>query len=199
MFDELMNTWYKKRIGSLKQWSAIRGITGLVEERILFSRYKHLGLLQRSCHSCHIKKEEVIPCGSCSKCRGVLLFLLANRINPLLINYKQEHIRRIQRDIKEKRLDDLKLDDDEKNKCLHLIKQNTNNEDADNVKHVTQIHVDERYCDPSMIPERFRDKILNILEEYTDGYCILEKNKWVTIKQHREKNSTTPSPCVKHP
>ena len=77
-YDVRMNEWYRARIPGLYQWSALRNISGLVDQKILVERYPHLALQQRSCHSCHTKNGKIYPCGRCSKCLGILLYLLAN-------------------------------------------------------------------------------------------------------------------------
>ena len=56
-------------------WSAVYPIFGSMVEKILIHRYHDLYLLQRSCHSCHYRNGRIIPCGECTKCMGILLFV----------------------------------------------------------------------------------------------------------------------------
>ena len=172
-----MNNWYEKRIPGLVQWSAVRNISGLVVERMLVKRYPELARLQRSCHSCHFEKDEIIPCGICSKCKGVLLFLLANKADPQIMKFKNEHID----DFKEKvSPSDLRLDEDEKNHSIYLIGNKENIMNLQPVDHVEKIHIDKNNCDPSLIPEHLRFKIMDIINKYTKGKCMLKNRTWVS-------------------
>jgi hypothetical protein len=178
-YDFVMNKWYNKRINGLYQWSALRNISGLIVEKILVKRYPELAALQRSCHSCHFEGEEIVPCGSCSKCMGILLFLLANKVNPEIMNFKKEHILSFSQKVKPS---NLRLDQDEKDQSFYLIDE----EDAKKIKpvdHVEKIHISKDTCDVDLIPLDLKDKIMRIIEEYTTGYCILKDGKWVKTNE----------------
>ncbi len=179
-FDILMNKWYSKRMNGLVQWSAVRNISGLIVERILVNRYSDLARYQRSCHSCHFEKDEILPCGKCSKCMGVLLFLLANKADPKIMKFKEKDIKSFS-----KRLDPskLRLDQDEKNQSFYLIGKNDNIPDVSPIDHVEKIHINDKTCDPKFIPEHFRDNLLKIIKEYTTGFCILHNEKWTNVDE----------------
>jgi len=178
-FDLIMNLWYSKKIPRLAQWSAVRGISGLTVERILVTRYPELAQHQRSCHSCHIEDNEIIPCGTCSKCMGVLLFLIANQSDPKIMNFKEKDISAFPTRVKSS---NLRLDQDEKDQSFHLIHNNKSFPDVKPVDHVEQIHIDPSRCNLQLIPKQFRPKLLTILEQYTTGYCELKNEQWVPIK-----------------
>ena len=167
-FDRRMNLWYQRRMPGMVQWSAVRPITGLIVERILFSRYPDLARNQRSCHSCHIEGEEVIPCGTCSKCMGILLFLLANKIDPQLIRYTKQAVESFPTRVK---TSNLKLDKDEKEQSFFLMQGGAGPE-VRSVDHVERIH-NGPSCSMEYVPAPFRDGLLSIMEEYTKGYCKL--------------------------
>ncbi|MDG6229739.1 MAG: hypothetical protein QCH96_07220, partial [Candidatus Thermoplasmatota archaeon] len=177
-FDRVMNTWYAKRIPSMVQWSAVRSISGLIVERILVNRYPTLSQLQRSCHSCHIDNDSIVPCGRCSKCLGVMLFLLANHIDPKLLNFQDIHIDNFQQQLE---TSSLRLDEDEKNHSLHLANISYGNQTPYSKDHVEMIHVDTYLCDPYQIPEPFRRSLYQLFERYTKGYCTLKTNEWIPI------------------
>ena len=179
-YDKLMNNWYSRRIPGLYQWSAMRNISGLIVERILVSRYPHLAKYQRSCHSCHFKNSEIVPCGTCSKCQGVLLFLLANDADPKIMNYRQEDISCFK---KIGNFSSLRLDQDERDYSFFLIRDKGNYPQRQEVNHVDQIHVNNITCNPKLIPKQFREKLLNIIEKNTAGYCKLEKGTWVPYEK----------------
>ncbi|HWR27694.1 MAG TPA: hypothetical protein VN377_04570 [Candidatus Thermoplasmatota archaeon] len=175
-YDVRMNQWYEKRIPGLYQWSALRNISGLVDQNILVRRYPALAKLQRSCHSCHIKNGVVYPCGTCSKCLGILLYLLANDLDPTLMKYRRKDIEDFYINVG---VSSLKLDKDEKDQSFYLLKRQGSIPKVQCVDHVEKIHVHESTCDPNLYPRQFRNGLLKILEEYTTGYCSLKNKKWV--------------------
>jgi hypothetical protein len=175
-YDMRMNQWYEKRIPGLYQWSALRNISGLVDQNILVRRYPALAKLQRSCHSCHIKNGVVYPCGTCSKCLGILLYLLANDLDPTLMKYRRKDIEDFYTNVG---VSSLKLDKDEKDQSFYLLKRQGSIPKVQCVDHVEKIHVYESTCDPDLYPRQFRNGLLKILEEYTTGYCSLKNKKWV--------------------
>jgi hypothetical protein len=179
-YDILMNKWYDKRIPGLIQWSAVRNISGLIVERILINRYPHLAKYQRSCHSCHIEKKEIVPCGHCSKCMGILLFLLANNADPKIMNYKEKEINSFSKRIVPS---NLRLDQDEKNQSFFLIGKKDGIPEVKPVEHIEKIHVNELTCDINLIPILFRSNLLKILENYSTGYCQLSNDKWISTNK----------------
>lgn len=186
-YDVRMNQWYEKRIPGLHQWSALRNISGLVDQKILVQRYPTLAKQQRSCHSCHIKNGVVYPCGTCSKCLGILLYLLANDIDPTLMKYQQKDIEYFYKNVG---ASSLKLDKDEKDQSFFLLKQQRSVPKVKCVDHVEKIHVHKLTCDPHLYPKQFRDRLLKIIEEYTTGYCILKNGEWVPTEKRKERNAT---------
>jgi hypothetical protein len=186
-YDVRMNQWYEKRIPGLHQWSALRNITGLIDQKILVQRYPALAKQQRSCHSCHIKNGVVYPCGTCSKCLGILLYLLANDIDPTLMKFQQKNIEYFYKNIG---ASSLKLDKDEKDQSFFLLKQQRSVPKVQYVDHVEKIHVHKLTCDPHLYPKQFRDKLLKIIEEYTTGYCILKNEEWVSTEKWQERTAT---------
>jgi hypothetical protein len=174
-YDILMNDWYAKRIPGMYQWSAVRNISGLVVERILAKRYPHLAKLQRSCHSCHFEDGEIVPCGICSKCMGVILFLLANNIDPKIMKFKERDVISFENRVDSKVL---RLDDDEKNQSFFLLEKKTGLSNLKPVDHVEKIHINKETCDIGSMPIHLRKKILDILNGYTTGYCRLINENW---------------------
>jgi len=175
-YDLLMNNWYAKRIPGLLQWSTVRNISGLIVERILVKRYPELAENQRSCHSCHFEKKEIIPCGNCSKCMGVLLFLLANKIDPSIMNFKQKDISSF---LKRVDTSNLRLDQDEKNQSFYLIGEKSNIPKVKPVEHVEKIHINSKTCNLDLIPDHLKTPLLKIIKRYTTGYCRLINKKWI--------------------
>ena len=179
-YDVRMNYWYEKRIPGLYQWSALRNISGLVDQNILVRRYPNLAKQQRSCHSCHIKDGMIYQCGICSKCLGILLYLLGNDIDPTLMNYQKKDIENFYRNVG---VSSLKLDKDEKDQSFFLMRQKNSVPKLKCVDHVQKIHVHSSTCDLELYPKQFRGDLLKIIEEYTTGYCTLKNGEWAPIKK----------------
>jgi len=186
-YDVRMNHWYEQRVPGLYQWSALRNISGLVDQNILVRRYPTLARLQRSCHSCHIKNNAVYPCGTCSKCLGILLYLLANDLDPILMNYQRKDINAFYTNVG---TSSLKLDKDEKNQSFFLLNQKDSVPIVHCVDHVQKIHIHPTTCDPRLYPKQFRQGLLKILEDYTTGYCILRNEEWVPADKWHEQVTT---------
>jgi len=188
-YDIVMNDWYVKRIPGLFQWSAVRNISGLIVERILVKRYLDLARYQRSCHSCHFEKSEIVPCGTCSKCMGVLLFLLANKADPKIMNFKNEDIQYFPDRVDPSKL---RLDQDEKNQSFYLISNKGNTPKVKPIDHVEKIHIHSTTCDPCFVPENLRNNLLKIIKSYTTGFCKLKEEKWSSISETEIFNT----PCI---
>ena len=186
-YDIRMNQWYERRIPGLYQWSALRNISGLVDQNILVRRYPALAKLQRSCHSCHIKNGVVYPCGTCSKCLGILLYLLANDLDPALMKYQRKDIDYFYSNVG---ASSLKLDKDEKDQSFFLLKQKGSVPKVQCVDHVQKIHIHESTCDPHLYPKQFRNSLLKIIEDYTTGYCALQNGEWVPTNKWQERTAT---------
>jgi hypothetical protein len=182
-YDVRMNKWYTTRIPGLHQWSALRNISGLVDQRILVERYPQLARQQRSCHSCHVTNEKIYPCGRCSKCLGILLYLLANKADPTLMNYRKKDVEYFYANVG---ASSLKLDKDEKDQSFFLLKGKNGVPEVRCVDHVQKIHINPMIGDPLLYPSQFREELLKILERYTAGYCKLENGEWVPAEPWRE-------------
>ncbi len=175
-FDVRMEQWFSKRMPGMRQWSAVRTISGMIVERILTSRYPEMARLQRSCHSCRFNHGDLLPCGKCSKCQGVLLFLLANNIEPSIMGYSDADISALPARIAE---GNLRLDEDEKNYALFLAKllPNLNQETL----HIETIHLNKTTSDLHLLPVHFRKPILEILMQYTQGFSAMQGESWVDV------------------
>jgi len=180
-FDLRMEQWYATRMPGTRQWSPVRPISGMIVERILTRRYPKLAKIQRSCHSCHFEKGKVVPCGRCSKCQGILLFLLANQMDPSIMEYRKEDVVALPNRITKGAL---RLDEDEREHSIFLSrlpglfgKENP---------HVETIHLNKPTSDTELIPEHFRVPLLRIIAEYAKGFTKLEGNSWNPVDFPKE-------------
>jgi hypothetical protein len=181
-YDIQMNQWYEKRLQGLYQWSALRNISGLIDQNILVRRYPDLASQQRSCHSCHIKDGIIYQCGTCSKCLGILLYLLANDIDPTVMKYQEKDVANFYRNVG---VSSLKLDKDEKDQSFFLLKQKGSVPKVHCVDHVQRIHIHPPTCDPMLFPSQYREGLLKILENYTTGYCTLHDESWIPMTRQQ--------------
>jgi hypothetical protein len=176
-FDARMEKWLHERMPGMHQWSAVRSISGLIVERILTSRYPKLARLQRSCHSCRFDRGDLLPCGKCSKCQGILLFLTANKVDPSIMGYDHEDVTSLPTRIAE---GNLRLDENEKKYALFLSGLSPNVNDRE-TGHIETIHFHKQTSDLQLLPARFRSKIIRILARYTKGYSLLKDGSWVKV------------------
>lgn len=190
-FDVRTEEWYGKRLPGIRQWSALRPVFGLMVQGILTSRYPELAVHQRSCHSCHFEGDMVVPCGECTKCLAIMLFLRAHGKDPRGLGYRSDDVEAFPGRLSRT---SLRIDQDEKEQAILMAAL----EDIDGRehRHVKGIHLHPPTCDLALIPERFREGILQILGEYTNGYWILEKNEWnpSTVTRFRSDMSPTRLP-----
>jgi hypothetical protein len=94
-FDLVFNAYLAQKGWGLRQTSLLRSLSSLVIQDLLASRYPDLLKVQTSCHATHMRLGKVVPCGRCSKCLGVLLFLLAGGHDPKKLRYRAEDVRRL--------------------------------------------------------------------------------------------------------
>ncbi|TRO53839.1 hypothetical protein E2P63_01975 [Candidatus Bathyarchaeota archaeon] len=176
-FDIRMEKWFYRRMSGMRQWSAVRSVSGLIVERILTNRYPDLARLQRSCHSCRFHHGDLFPCGKCSKCQGILLFLLANNVDPSIMGYSDDDVVKLPERIAE---GNLRLDEDEKEYAQFLAKLLPSLENQ-KILHIETIHMNKPTVDLQLLPVRFRLPILKILAKYTRGFSILKGESWVPV------------------
>ncbi len=146
-------------------------------ERILIKRYHDLYRYQRSCHSCHIEGNEIVPCGTCTKCLGVISFILANDGDPKEINYKEKHITDLEKNIS---ISQLRLDPDEREHTFFLLNKKGFKLEGKEHPHVEMLHFDDRNSPMDHIPEEFRS-VFKIYREYVKGAVALQGNEFVPI------------------
>jgi len=179
-FDAYMAGWFRRRGWAFRQWSAVRPLSGLLVERILSRRYPELFRLQVSCHSAHGDGGDVRPCGTCFKCNGIQLFLLANGADPGVIGYTREQVDglpgRISRGM-------IRLDGDELEHSMYLATEMTgmNFPGGRRHPHVEALQFDDRNSRFDAIPPDIRERIWSIYEGYAGGYAYLSGGKWTEI------------------
>ncbi len=182
-YDLRMKEWYQKRMPTMRQWSAVRPISGLIVERILTRRYPILAGVQRSCHSCRLKDGEVVPCGDCSKCLGIQLFLQANGADPTALNYSKRDVELFAQRFNQ---GGLRLDEDEREHAAYLASRYGVVVKGKENPHVESIHLYKATADLQLVPMQFRGKLMGIIEQYTNGYTKLDGEKWVPAQAPKE-------------
>lgn len=181
-FDLRMEKWYQKRMLGMRQWSAVRPVSGLIVERILTKRYPEIAKFQRSCHSCHFQGKDIAPCGDCSKCLGIQLFLRANNFDPAHMGYSKKD-----KDLFSSRFakGGLRLDEDEREHAAFLAGKCDPSVIGTEHSHVETIHLHRNTGDLQLVPKRFRAPLLNIIKHYTNGFTQLDKEAWVPTNEPR--------------
>ena len=181
-FDVYMSRWFRRRGWGVRQWSAVRPLSGLIVERVLRRRYPQLFRLQVSCHFAHEEGGDVRPCGVCFKCNGIELFLLANGIDPGEIGYREEHVRGLPGRLAKGMV---RLDADELEHAALLASRNTGMTFPVGREHphVEMLQFDDRNSRFDAIPPELRERIWSIYEGYTRGYAYLSGGEWLEISR----------------
>jgi hypothetical protein len=105
---------------------------------------------------------------------------MANKGDPDLMEFQKKDIESFSREMYNL---PFRLDTDEKNHSFYLIEKNTHQREKSSPKeHVEQIHIHKPTSDITLIPELYQKPLLNIMEQYTKGYCILQDEQWKPIK-----------------
>ncbi len=174
-FNDYMKRYFIMKGYRISVWSALYSISGSVVERILVERYPDLFSLQRSCHSCRSEEGSIVPCGTCTKCLGVLLFILAARGNPETVGYRKEHFLDIESNPE---LSRIRLDPDEFSTALARSRKGK----GEIKEHVDGIHI-LPWEDGSLsrVPSEFRGRIGKLLEKYTYGKFKTDGKKWIRV------------------
>lgn len=182
-FDRYMTRWYGERGLGLRQWSPLRPIAPLIVIRILFNRYPELAKLQTSCHSTRIIDGVVKPCGTCFKCNGVLLMLLAEGVDPRTIRYEQRHVDTLPERVRKGML---RLEESIVEHCLFKVAEKGlwKLPGARPRWHVETIHFDNVNSPPDFIPDpELRLRVLEVFEQYTRGYTKLVGRSWAPLSE----------------
>jgi hypothetical protein len=180
-FEKYVTKWLAERGFQLKQWSPIRPITKLVVARVLSRRYPHLFKLAMSCHSPVYRGGRLVPCGRCFKDTGVILFLLANGIDPAVIGYDRRSYADLPRRILEHRY---RIGEAELEHSAYLANSiwGLKLPRANPHPRIEMMLFDELSSHPDAIPYcEVREKIFDILEKYTTGYALFNGREWVSI------------------
>ncbi len=160
-------------------WSAVYPISGIMVEEILVKRYRDFFLQQRSCHSCRTQGGEVYPCGTCTKCLGVMMFILAAGGNPEDIKYSMESISRLKGKTESSRM---RLDSDE----MAYLKARLwgEGDSSRSYTHVRGIHrlPDEKES-MERIPDEYRKFLGSLYSRYGDGSFRTEGSAWIMDTQ----------------
>ena len=111
---------------------------------------------------------------------GILLFLFANKLDPHIMEFKDDDIQSFTKRVTPK---NLRLDPDELQQSFYLIGNKDNIPATDPVAHVEQIHINKETCDPCQIPVHLRKPLFNIIEQYTTGFCELQQDQWKPVEK----------------
>lgn len=175
-FAEMLSGYLGRKGISSRLWSAVYPISGIKVEEILVRRYPELFRLQRSCHSCRHENGELKPCGKCTKCLGVMMFVEAAGGDPGKILYDQKDIEALRRNVIESRM---RIDTDE---LSYLGRKLWNIGPGSIDSHVTGIHtLPWDAFEMEKIPEYFRGRISDIYSSYCSGSYTLENGEWNRI------------------
>ena len=145
--------------------SILYPVTPTIVERMLVRDFPDLFRLQRSCHSCSVVSGKVVPCGKCSKCKGVIMLILAAGADPRVVGYAQED-----KDEARKSRAGLRLDSSELDYLYGGCPSGT---------HITGLHqFPDESESLSRLPEELRGRVRHLFEASTDGRYTLSADSW---------------------
>ncbi|MEM0155755.1 MAG: metal-binding protein [Thermoplasmataceae archaeon] len=171
-FNRIMSDYLKKIGINAVLTSVVYPVFGNVVERILVNRYPELFSLQRSCHSCHYENGKIVPCGKCSKCLGILMFVHSAGGDPADICYGKISDDDLRERVESVRM---RLDTDEMAYLRKLVIEHGNPTKS----HVTGIHLlDVEKSPGQLIPIEFRNGIMKIISQYSSGIFELRNGEW---------------------
>jgi len=111
----------------------------------------------------------------------VLLFLLANQVDPSIMEYSKKDVSALPKRVAKGAL---RLDEDEREHSIFLSK--LPGLIGKEHSHVETIHLNKPTSDIELIPERFRIPLLKIMKEYTKGFTRLKGESWVPVNSSKE-------------
>ncbi len=157
-----------------KLWSIVYPVFGSVIEKALINEFPDLYSLQRSCHSCKSVKGTVIPCGKCTKCLGVRMFIENAQGDPTIVHYEKD-TESLMRQVEKAKM---RLDPDE----LYYLKQYLTKSNRIN-NHVEGIHLMPGESETfSLTPPEMRNGFRKFFEKWTNGTWELTDGKWIRKK-----------------
>lgn len=152
-------------------WSIVYPVFGSVIEKALINEFPDLYKLQRSCHSCKSIKGTIIPCGKCTKCLGVRMFIENAEGDPSVVHYEKD-TKSLMNQVE---MAKMRLDPDE----LYYLKQYLAESKRIN-NHVEGIHLMPGESETfSRTPEDMRKDFRKFFEKWTNGTWELNDGKWV--------------------
>jgi len=177
-FNDIVSRYLGRKGFRAKVWSAVYPVTASVVEKILVERYPELFVLQRSCHSCRKVNGMIKPCGNCSKCLGIMLFVKAAGGRLQDIGYEDLTNDEILEKVARERM---RLDSDE----LIMLQSALGKKPDDRVdrRHTQSVHIlPGEPSSFSLIPDNFREPIKRIVSEYARDEYVLDGDRWVRNK-----------------
>lgn len=181
-FNRMFSSYMSRKGIGFRVWSAVYPISGSLVERILVNRYPELFRLQRSCHSCVVRDGGIRPCGRCSKCLGIMMFVMASGGNPGDILYSPEAVSSLEANVERERM---RLDTDELNLMKSRLGFTGTTGDTGKLGHVDGTHLlPGEKAILERIPMNFRQPISSIIGEYSAGEYRLEDGEWAIGTSH---------------
>lgn len=167
-FTSEVTRYFHEKKFDVSVMSILYPVGPTIVERTLIREFPELYELQRSCHSCSIHDGKVVPCGVCSKCKGVILLILNAGGDPEQIGYRKEHIDNARRD-----RSGLRLDTEE----IEYLYGNLTGDTQ-----VTGMHIFPDETEPfSRLPGRMREALVDIFSRNTEGIYRLKDNTWLRV------------------
>jgi len=181
-FDNTLTRYYLKKGWMVYQFSLLRCLSELLIQKILIERYPELQKEQVSCHAAHEKKGRIYPCGKCEKCRRIVGMLKAIDKNPANCGYDQDQVQQALKSYATRSVKQLGTDAQHLFHLLigkGLIQDNAfTRKNAKRHDEIMKLRFDQVRSVPSDSPVIFREPVIRIFLEHTEGAVLIKKRKW---------------------
>ena len=186
-FDLVLNGFFARKGWGLRQTSLVRSLSSLVIQDLLATRYPGLAHTQTSCHATHMEGPEgarvPVPCGRCSKCLGILLFLLAGGHDPAMLRYKKEDVERLGERVAKTWI---KVDQHEAEHAMWLAQKNggfrfqgsPNGHEPREHPEVQAIRFHPEMSRPEAMPDELAGEAYAIFRTRTNGILAKDGETW---------------------
>lgn len=183
VFDDRLNAYFEKKRWGIRQASILRTLSGVTIQDLLATRYPDLAAVQTSCHATTIKNGRVLPCGRCSKCQGIILFLLAAGHDPRILRYRKADVDALAVALAQTHV---KFERPEAEHCMWLAQKQGWKFQGSANGFVPQPHPEVQAMrfhpetsPPRAMPKELADRVYPILRTKTGGALAKRGDAWV--------------------
>lgn len=185
-FDNALTRYYHKKGWNIVQYSILRSLSEMLIMKVLIKRYPELQQYQVSCHAAHKEGNLMRPCGNCEKCRRIIGMITALDEDPKLCGYNDEQIKKGLAALETKSVKQIGSDAAHLYYMLFQKKAIAKNEFTNRVAkshpEIMKLRFDNEKSNLEDMPVNIRERLFDILTQYSDGAVVRKDNRWVDME-----------------